>query len=92
MAKSVTLTKTAAGNFYIVEKNTAGTTINEKPFISGNFDVSSQKGTIRILAPESRYYPIMLLEYLPAEWTIGGVNGYTTILQVCEAITTLANS
>lgn len=93
MAKSVVLTKTAGGNYYIVERNAAGTIILEKPFPAADFTVSFGRGTIK-LVPPTGHLPVMTDEagYAPGEWTIGAETGYTTVLQVAEAITTLANS
>ena len=92
MAESVTLTKTAGGNnYYIVEKNSSEVTINEKPFVQGNFTVSSSLGIIKIVQPLGEY-PIMVKGYPPEAWTIAAETGYTTLLQVAEAITALANS
>jgi len=91
MAKSVVLTKTAAGNYYIVEKNEAGTTICEKPFTSADFTVSYATNTIKLVPPQG-HKAVMVEYHNPEDWTVGIETGFTTVLQVAEAITTLANS
>ncbi len=89
MAKSVVLTKTAAGNFYIVEKNEAEVVICEKPFTAADFTVSFATNKIKLVPPQG-HVAVMVEFHSPEDWTVGAETGYTTVLQVAEAITTLA--
>ena len=92
MAVSVVLTKTTSGIYYIVEKDENGITINEKPFVAADFTVTCiyAQYLIKLVPPEG-HYSVMFIAYAPEAWTIDGVTGFTTTLEVAEAITALAN-
>jgi 3-hydroxymyristoyl/3-hydroxydecanoyl-(acyl carrier protein) dehydratase len=85
MAGSVTLTKTPNGNFYI---SVVGVPSYEKPFTSGHFTVAAISGLIKIVPPVGDV-DIMVTGHLPTDWTINGVTGFTTVLQVTESLTLL---
>ena len=89
MADSVVLTKTTAGSYYIVEEYGASQP-NEKPFTRADFTVLSNLGLIK-LVPPPEHYAVMAKAHPPEEWTVGTDTGFTTVLQVTEAITALAN-
>jgi len=91
MAKSVVLTKTAAGNYHIVETDENGVEINNKSFSVADFTESFTFNTIKLIPP-ARHENVMTKAYIPEEWTVGLTTGFTTRLEVSEAITTLANS
>jgi len=86
MAESVVLTKSTNGDYQIV---VGGAYSYTKQFPSADYITNSDG--IK-LSPNAKGDILMFKFYLPSEWTVGIVTGYTTNKEVTDAITALANS
>lgn len=83
MAESVALTKSTNGDYQII---VGGVYSYTKQFPAADY-ITNSAGVK--LAPRAKGDILMHKFYLPAEWTVGGVSGYTTNKQVTDAITAL---
>lgn len=86
MAESVVLTRSTNLDYQIVVDGIFDYT---KQFPAA--DYSTNANGVKLI-PRAKDDTLMFKYYLPAEWTVGIVTGFTTNKEVTDAITALENS